>query len=133
MAVDPGDRSGAVLRPLAEGRGRLVPVAKHERRYAGEREYRGLTVPISLAGEPAAALRQLGETVEDTIGPAGSGVTVFGGNRCVLALRSAERLTVEGWFEYFSPGEDQGWSQRLERTVRSWTPNAGGSGEVDGE
>ncbi|WP_433519350.1 hypothetical protein ACQP2T_29755 [Nonomuraea sp. CA-143628] len=250
--VDPGDWSGAVLRPLAEGRGRLVPVAEHERRYSGEREYRGLTVPVSLAGEPAAAFRRLAETVEEAIGPAAGvgshgptgpwyertpewgapflrwrrpgaeslelratetgaelslqptepyeewrraafewgepsrlpggfvieyldaaneglstpgswrvprwaalppllaafvrtlpaetyaigrkvGVTVFGGNRSVLALRSGERLTVEGWFKYFSPGEDQGWSQRLERTVRSWTLDAGGPGEVDGD
>ncbi|MEV0613542.1 hypothetical protein AB0I81_09475 [Nonomuraea sp. NPDC050404] len=60
-------------------------------------------------------------------------VTVFGGNRAVLAIRSAERLTVEGWFKHFSPGEELGWSQRVERTVRSWTFDAGGPGEVDGD
>ncbi|MEV6156782.1 hypothetical protein AB0L53_41195 [Nonomuraea sp. NPDC052129] len=155
--VDPGDWSGEVLRPPAEGRGRLVPVAEHERRYAGEREYRGLTVPVSLAGEPAAEYLDAANEGLSTPGsrwaamlpllaefvrtlPAETyatgrkvGVTVFGGNRSVLVLRSGERLTVEGWFKYFSPGEDQGWSQRLERTVRSWTLDAGGPGEVDGD
>ncbi|MEV0383011.1 hypothetical protein [Nonomuraea sp. NPDC050643] len=60
-------------------------------------------------------------------------VTVFGGNREVFTIRSAERLTVVGRFKYFSPDEGSGWSQRVERTVRSWTFDAGGPGEVDGD
>ncbi|GII28254.1 hypothetical protein [Planotetraspora mira] len=250
--VDPGDWSGEVLRPLAEGRGRLVPVQEHERRYAGDREYRGLVVPISLDGEPAAAFRRHAGAVEEAIGAADSvgshgpigpwyerspdwgapflrwrrpgaeslelraaetgaelslqptepyeewrqaafewgepsqlpggfvieyldaaneglstpggwrvprwtalpallsaflrtlpaetyaigrnvGVTAFGGSREIIAIRSAERLTVEGWFNYFSPGEGLGWSQRVERTRRSWTFDAGGPGDVDGD
>ena len=61
------------------------------------------------------------------------GVTAVGGNRPVLAIHSAERLTVEGWFKHFSPDEGLGWSQRIERTVRLWTLDAGGPGEVDGD
>ncbi|MEV4357510.1 hypothetical protein [Nonomuraea sp. NPDC049625] len=264
--VDPGDWSGEALRPAAEGHGRLVqvaeergplvpvpvPVAEHERRYAGDREYRGLTVPLSLEGAPTTAFRRHAEAVEAAIGPADSvgshgptgpwydpspewgapflrwrrpgaeslelratatgaelslqptepyeewrratfewsepsqspggfvieyltpaneglstpggrrvprwaalppplgaflrtlpaetgaigrkvSVTLFAGTRSVLAIRSAERLTVEGWFKHFSSGAEQGWSQRVERTVRSWTLDAGGPGEVDGE
>ncbi|MEU6782696.1 hypothetical protein ABZ912_26140 [Nonomuraea angiospora] len=250
--VDPGDWSGAALRPATEGRVQPapVPVVEHERRYAGDRENRGLTVPLPLEGAPAAAFRRHAEAVEAAIGPADSagshgptgpwyqsspewgapflrwrrpgaeslelratttgaelslqptepyeewrratfewgepspggfvieyptpaneglstpggwrvprwaalpplleaflgtlpaetsaigrnvGVTLFAGTRSVLAIRSAERLTVKGWFKHFSPGADQGWSQRVERTVRSWTLDAGGPGEVDGE
>ncbi|MET7329726.1 hypothetical protein [Nonomuraea sp. NPDC005650] len=250
--VDPGDWSGAALGPAAEGRGRLVPVAEHERRYAGDREHRGLAVPLALEGEPAAAFRRHAEAVEAAIGPADSvgshgpigpwyeaspdwgapflrwrrpgaeslelratvtgaelslqptepyeewrhatfewgepsqapggfvieyptaaneglstpggwrvprwaalppllgallrtlpaetgaigrhvGVTLFAGTRSVLAIRSGERLTVKGWFKHFSPDADQGWSQQVERTVRSWTLDAGGPGDVDGD
>ncbi|MEV0829293.1 hypothetical protein [Nonomuraea rubra] len=31
------------------------------------------------------------------------GVTAIGGNRPVLAIRSADRLTVEGWFKALRP------------------------------
>jgi hypothetical protein len=249
--VDPGDWSGEALRPLSEGRGRLVPVRDHERRYAGTREFRGLVVPIPLEGEPATAFQRHAQAVEHAIGAADSvgshgpagpwyerspdwgapflrwrrprteslelratetgaelslqptepyeewrhttfewgepsqlpggfvieylnaaneglstpggwrvprwaalppllsaflhtlpaetraigrsvAVTVFAGSREVLSIRSDERLTVRGWFKYYAPDETLGWSQRVVRTVRSWTLDAGGPGEVDG-
>ncbi|WP_219470566.1 hypothetical protein [Nonomuraea rhizosphaerae] len=69
--ADPGDWSGEALKPLAEGRGHLMPVAEHERRHTGEREYRGLVVPLTCGPGPD-GFRQVAGRIEGALGPASS-------------------------------------------------------------